>query len=128
MATTVYLPVYKHGAKVLKICRAPPIFRKYFLKMLKNQQLTVLDRNEYQSQEIISTETEINRYFPLITNPHNAGICVGLCRYMHWAMQVYALSYAGICDEGCSRLRGALEVMWRDNVTIYNIKTRGNGN
>lgn len=94
----------------------------------RNQQLTVLDRNECQSQEIISTETEIHRYFPLITNPHNAGICVGLCRYMHWAMQVYALSYAGICDEGCSRLRGALEVMWRDNVTIYNIKTRGNGN
>ena len=43
-------------------------------------------------------------------------------------MQVSALSYAGICDEGCSRLRGALEVIWRDNVTIYNIKTRGNGN
>ena len=48
--------------------------------------------------------------------------------YLHWAIQVYALSYASICDEGCSRLRGASEVMWRDNVTIYNIKTRGNGN
>ena len=83
MAATVFLPVYKHGAKVLKIRRAPPIFRKYFLEIPKNQQLTVLDRNECQSQEIISTETEIHRYFPLITNPHNAGICVGLCRYLH---------------------------------------------
>ena len=65
----------------------------------RNQQLTVLDRNECQSQEIISTETEIHRYFPLITNPHNAGICVGLCRYLRWAMQVSALGYAGICIE-----------------------------
>ena len=47
---------------------------------------------------------------------------------MRWAMQVYALGYASIFDEGCSCLRGASEVMWRDNVTIYNIKTRGNGN
>ena len=30
---------------------APPIFREYFLEMPKNQQLTVLDRNECQSQE-----------------------------------------------------------------------------
>ena len=51
MAATVFLPVYKHGAKVLKTCRAPPIFRKYFLEIPKNQQLTVLDRNECQSQE-----------------------------------------------------------------------------
>ena len=42
--------------------------------------------------------------------------------------QVSALGYASIFDEGCSCLRGASEVMWRDNVTIYNIKTRGNGN
>ena len=64
----------------------------------RNQQLTVLDRNECQSQEIISTETEIHRYFPLITNPHNAGICIGLYRYMHWAMQVSAMRVVVVCE------------------------------
>ena len=64
MAATVFLPVYKHGAKVLKIRRAPPIFRKYFLEIPKNQQLTVLDRNECQSQEehrsdIVWTNSEV---------------------------------------------------------------------
>ena len=52
MATTVFLPVYKHGAKVLKICHAPPISRNYFSELPKNQYLTVCDKNKCQSQGI----------------------------------------------------------------------------
>ena len=43
MATTVFLPVNKHGAKVLKIRRAPPILENIFWKCLKisNQQFWI---------------------------------------------------------------------------------------
>ena len=27
-----------------------------------------------------------------------AGICVGLRKYMRWAMQVYALGFADVCE------------------------------